>query len=133
MMNNLESIITLPPSSEVLLKQTGEAAVEYSFKKLELEYKTFMNDDFASQIKGMFSNGKSEIYEHVMVFKKIVWPKTDIVRHINVNVPRKIMQAIVLFFKEDSTENEVFPFPNMSKIKISIQGKLKQGSKTSTI
>lgn len=36
------------------------------------------------------------------------------------------MQTIVIFLKDDNADNEVFPNPNISKIKISIEGKLNQ-------
>ena len=80
------------PSSEVLVKQTGEGAINYSLKNLELEYETIINDVLASQITSMFSTGKSLIYEHVIMFKQISWPKAaDTVQYINVTVPRKSM------------------------------------------
>ena len=33
-----------------------------------------------------------------------------------------VLKAIVLLFKDDSTDNENFPYPNISKVKISIEG-----------
>lgn len=30
------------------------------------------------------------------------------------------MQAIVLFFNDDNADNKVFPYPNISKVRISI-------------
>ena len=126
MMNDLEYIIRLPPTSEVLVKQTGETAANYSLENLELEYETIMNDDLANQITSMLSTGKSLIYEHVTMFKKIAWPKADTVQNISVNVSRKSVRAIVLFFKDDNADNEVLPYPKISKIKIIIKGKPNQ-------
>lgn len=36
------------------------------------------------------------------------------------------MKAIVLLFKDDSAENENFPYPNLKTMKISIEGKPNQ-------
>ena len=44
------------------------------------------------------------------MYKKIAWLKADTVQNININLPRKSMSAIVLFFKDDNADNEVFPY-----------------------
>lgn len=125
MMNNLVYNIALPESMDVLVKQTGQVAAEYSLENLELEYETMMNEDLASEISSIFSQGKSLIYEHVTMFKRITWPKANPIQNINVNVPRKSMRAIVLLFKDDTADHEVFPCLNIDS-KISIEGKPNQ-------
>ena len=62
MMNNLEYIITLSPNTEVLFKQTSQAAANYSHQNLELERETVMKGDLASQITSRFSTGESLVY-----------------------------------------------------------------------
>lgn len=126
MMNNLEYIITLPVSTDVLVKQSGQAQAEYSLENLELEYETITDDELASEITSMFSSGKSLVFEHVTMFKKMAWPKADTVQNINVNMPRKSMREIVLLFKDDNAEDEVFPYPKISQIKISMERKPNQ-------
>ena len=58
MMNNLEYIIMLPSSSEVLVTQTGEASIEYTLQNLHLEYETIINEELANEVTGSFFNRK---------------------------------------------------------------------------
>ena len=60
------------------------------------------------------------------MFEKLTWPKATTVQNINVNVPRKSMKAIVLLFKDDSSDSESFVFPSLKTVKISIEGKPNQ-------
>lgn len=126
MMNNLRYIKTLPESTDVLVKQSCQARVECSPENLEFEYQSMMNEDFASEITCEFAVGKSLIFEHVTMFARIPWAKAVTIKIINVNVSRKSMRAIVLFFKDDNVDSEVFPYPKISKVKIPIEGLLNQ-------
>ena len=112
MMNSLEYIITLPTSNDLLLTQANQAAGTYLLKNLELEYKTITNDQLAEEISSCFSAGKSIPYENVTIFQKISWPKAIAIQNI-VNVPRKSMKAIILLFKDNSTDPESFFYPNI--------------------
>ena len=126
MMNNFEYIITLPASSDVLVTQTGEASADYSLENLHLEYETIMSDQLANEISSSFSTGRSLPYEHVTMFQKISWSKSLTIKNIDVNVPRKSVNAIVLLFKGDSNDNENFAYLNLKTVKISIEGKPNQ-------
>ena len=84
MMNNLEYIITLLPSDEVLVKQTGEGTANYSLENSELEYESIM-------ITSMFSSGKPLVYEHERMFTNTAWPKDDTVQNIDINTCKKSM------------------------------------------
>ena len=125
-LTNFECIITLPASNDVLIAQANQAAAEYSLENLQLEYETIMNKDVSYEITTNFSIGKSIPYEHVTMFHKLSWAKASTLLNINVNVPRKCMKAIVLLFKDDSTDSEDFAYPNLKTVKISIEGKPNQ-------
>ena len=55
------------------------------------------------------------------MFTRIVWPTASTVQNIKVNVLRKSMRTIVLFFKDDNVDNEVYPNPYISKVKLEIR------------
>ena len=46
---------------------------------------------------------------------KITWPKASTVQNTNIIVP---------LFKDNNADNKVFLYPDISQIKISIEGKL---------
>ena len=54
------------------------------------------------------------------------------VQNINVNVTRKSTKAVILLFKNDSSDNEFFPYPNPKSIKISIDVPIKVYSRDLT-
>ena len=108
MMNNLDYIITLPSSSDVLITQTGEASTSYSLQNLQLGYETVTNSDLANEIESVFLSGKSILCEHITMFQKIAWPKANTIQNINVNVPRKSMnfiRVLKLFYSEKRSES----------------------------
>lgn len=57
-MSNIEYIIMLPSSSDVLVTQTGEASADYSLDNLHLEYETILSDQLSNKATTSFNVGR---------------------------------------------------------------------------
>ena len=69
------------------------------------------------------ATGRSLAYEHVTLLKTETWLKTDTLRNVTVNVPRKSMKAIVLLWtRAGRTDSEEFTYPNIDEVDVSIDG-----------
>ena len=113
MNNNFRYILTLPQSSDILVAQTGQTLGSYSIE----------NQNIANSISWLYGTGISLSYEHVTLMKTTVWAASSTLINENVNIPHKSMRAIVLLFtnttRKDSKE---FPYPNITKVKLTIEG-----------
>ena len=125
MNNNTRYIITLALAlaSETLIAQNGETLGNYSLDNLQLEYETIDNLDLANKVSSTYAVGRSLSYEHLTLMKTVLWPAASTLPNENINVPRKSMRAVVLLFtKPVRTDSEEFVYPNINKVKITIEG-----------
>ena len=122
-MNNFRYIITLPQASEIMLAQSGQTLGNYSLENLELKYETIENQDIVDNVAFLYSYGRSLSYEHVTLMKTIVWASSSTLINENINIPRKLMKAIVILFtKTASKDSEEFLYPNITEVKVTIEG-----------
>ena len=123
MINNFQYIITLPKASEIMVAQSGESVAGYSLENLELEYETIENLDLAEKVLENYSTGRSLSFNHVTLMKTVEWDKDVTLHNLTVNIPRKSMKAVVLLFKNKTlTDSEEFIYPNITEVKISVEG-----------
>ena len=123
MNNNFRYIITLPESSQILVAQTGQTRGNYSLENLEIEYETIQNQSIASTVSSLYSSDRSLSYEHVTLMKATVWTAASTLINENINIPKKSMKAVVLLFTKTSrSDSEEFIYPNITKVKVTIEG-----------
>ena len=122
-MNNFQYVITLPKSNEIMVAQSGSSVSNYTLENLELEYETIENLDLTNDILSNYSSGRSLSYNYVTLMKTEEWDKDATLHNININIPRKSMKAIVLLFRNKTlTDSEQFVYPNITDVKISVEG-----------
>ena len=123
MNNNFRYIITLPSSNQLLVAQTGSSIGAYTLEVLQLEYETIENMDIANEISEKYAIGRSLSYEHITLMKTVVWAAASTLMNENINIPRKSMRAIVLLFtKQTRADSEEYIFPNITEVKLTIEG-----------
>ena len=123
MMNNFQYVITLPKASDIMKAQSGQSVAGYSLENLELEYETIENSDLTQQVLEKYTMGRSLSFNHVTLMKTVEWDKDATLHNETINIPRKSMKAIVLLFRNKTiTDSEEFLYPNISEVKISIEG-----------
>ena len=123
MINNFLYIIKFPKSSEILVAQNRQTLEEYTLENLQLEYETIENKTIADEVPSLYSIGRSLSFEHITLFKMEPWAASSTVINELINVPRKSMKAIVmLFIKNNRTDSEEFIYPNITEVKLQIEG-----------
>ena len=123
MINNFQYILTLPKASDIMVAQSGESVAGYSLENMELEYETIENLDLAEETLKNFSVGRSLSFNHVTFMKTVEWDKDATLHNETINIPRKSMKAVVLLFRNKTmTDSEQFVYPNITQVKISIEG-----------
>ena len=125
--NKINSDITyyikLPSADEIMVAQSGQKIAGYTLENIKLEYETIENPKLAELATSEYF-GCSLDYEHVTQTIKQQWSKDETLVNLTINIPRKSMKAIVLLFKETGTitDSEKYVYPNISKVKISVEG-----------
>ena len=123
MINNFQYVISFPKASDIMVAQSGESVAGYTLENLELEYETIENLDLANEILTKYSTGRSLSYNYVTLMKTVEWNKDATLHNETINIPRKSMKAVVLLFKNKTvTDSEEFVYPNITNVKISVEG-----------
>ena len=92
-------------------------------ENLELEYETIENQDLALNVLSNYTAGRSLSYNYVTLMKTVEWDKDATLHNETINIPRKSMKAVVLLFRNKTvTDSEQFVYPNITDVKISVEG-----------
>ena len=68
-------------------------------------------------------DGRSLSFENVTMLKSVKWDKDATIINATVNIPRLSMRGILMLFQEkDETDPEKFANPNITNVKITIEG-----------
>ena len=122
-MKELEFVIKLPMSEEIMVAQTGEQKGEYKLKDINLEFETVKGSEISKETSNLFRQGRHLYYDYPKYLSKVSWPKDSTIQTFSVNIPLKRIRTLVLLFKEKGQENtEVFLDPNIKGVKVSIEG-----------
>ena len=123
MINNLQFIITLPKATDIMIAQFGQSVGGYTLENLELKYEMVENQDLGSDVMSGYETGRSLSYEHVTLMKTTEWDKDSTTVNETINLPRKSMKEIVLYFRNKTiTDSEQFVYPNIKSVKVTIEG-----------
>ena len=90
---------------------------------MHLEYEIIESADLTERVRGDFNVGRSLGYDYVTLQKALTWDKNSTREVIDVNIPRKSMTAVVLFFtKSNANHSEEFVFRNLTNVNITVEG-----------
>jgi hypothetical protein len=78
---------------------TDAANIGYTITNLCIEYETVHSPKLARQIEADYMNGLTFYYDYVTYFKTQT-TGTDKTMNINVNIPRRSMKGVLVFFQE---------------------------------
>ena len=115
--------ITLPSADEIMEAQSGQKVDGYTLENIELEYETIDKKDLAKEITEKYMVGRTLLFEHVTLLKTIKWDKDATIVNETINIPRTKMRGILMLFREKGeTDLEKFMNPNITSVKITIEG-----------
>ena len=93
------------------------------YKDIELGYETIDNGNLAKEITGKYMVGRTLLFEHVTLLKTLKWNKDATIVNETINIPRNKMRGIlILFCEKGETDLEKFANPNITNVKITIEG-----------
>ncbi|CAB3982837.1 Hypothetical predicted protein [Paramuricea clavata] len=124
MKSRFEYTITLPKADKIMIAQANEKVEGYTLKNIHLEYETIENEELAERVNEGYETGRSLSYEHATLLKTTVWAKDATRFNESIDVPRESMRALVLLFRKRTvTDSEEYVYPNIEKVKVTIEGK----------
>ena len=124
MKSGFEYTITLLKADKIMVGQANEKVEGYTLKNIHLEYETIENEELAKRVNEGYETGRSLSYEHTTLLKTTVWSKDATRFNETIDVPRVSMRAVVLLFRKRTiTDSEEYVFPNIEKVKVTIEGK----------
>ena len=118
--------ITFSASQNVISASTP-ANMGYEITNIAIEYETVHSPELARQIEADYMNGASFLYDYVTYFKTQT-TGADKTLNINVNIPRKSMKGVVVFFQktvgagEYESEDTSFQNPEIEDVQVTIEG-----------
>ena len=122
-MCDFEYRITPPKSEKIMKAQDGEEVGEYKLTGVQLEYEAIESESLAKEVSDQYFGKRSLSYDYTTTLKTLSWSKSSTREVIDVNIPRKSMKAIVLFFtKNNSGDSEEFVFPELTKVNVTVEG-----------
>ena len=120
-MFDFEYRITLP-KSEIIKAQSSQEKGKYKLTDLRLEYEVIESKDMVKEVREKYNIGRSLGYDYTTLLKTLSWNKDSTLELIDVKIPRKSMKAIVLLFTESDADSEHFPFANLTKVNVTVEG-----------
>ena len=115
--------ITLPSADEIMEAQSGQKVQGYTLENIELEYETIDNGNLAKKITGKYLVGRTLLFKHVTLLKTLKWNKDATIVNETINILRSKMRGILMLFHEKGeTDLEKFANPNITNVKITIEG-----------
>ncbi|CAB4005378.1 Hypothetical predicted protein [Paramuricea clavata] len=82
------------------------------------------------KVESQYNVGRKLPFEHVIFMKKTEWSMDSIIINETINVPRRSMKAIVMLFTNKTrTDSEEYVYPNIEKVRVTVEGKVKETEK----
>ena len=123
MNNNFQYILTINNAEDVMLAQGGEKVDGFTLTDLELQYETIENSGVADAVTETYTIGRSLSFTHITLMKSVRFLKSETLKNLTINIPRKSMKAIILLFKDDTElDAENFLNPKIEKVKVTFEG-----------
>ena len=119
--------ITFSEPKYLITASDDAANMGYSVKNIAIEYETVQCPELARQIESDYVNGITFFYDHVTHFKSQNTGSEKSL-NINVNIPRRSMKGILVFFEaafddgEYDPESTPFQNPKITNTLITIEG-----------
>ena len=102
--------------------QDGEDVGEYKLTDMHLEYEIIESEDLVREVKDQYSVGRSLGYDYTTMLKTLPWNKSSTREVIDINIPRKSMEALVLLLTKNAGDSKDFVFPELKRVNVSVEG-----------
>jgi hypothetical protein len=110
-----------------VISATDALNIGYKITNICIEYETVNSKELAHQIETDYMNGCTFYYDYVSLFKTVT-TGAEKSMNINVNIPRRSMKGVLIFFQEATdageydSESSPFQNPDITDVKVTIEG-----------
>ena len=95
-----------------------------SCMSLKDEEDSGMGVNLARNASNIYESGKEIFFKQVMLEQEEIWSKDSLVKNIQINTPIKILNAIVVRFKNvDETDSESFVSANIQSVEVDLEAR----------
>ena len=128
--------IQFPKAEEIMVASTGNKVEGYSLEDVLLRFEVIscmslkseedsgMGVNLARNASNIYESGKEIFFKQVMLEQEEIWPKDSLVRNVQINTPIKMLNAIVLLFKNvDETDSENFVSANIQSVEVDLEAR----------
>ena len=128
--------IQFPKADDIMIASTGNKVEGYSLEDVLLRFEVIscmslkseedsgMGVNLAKNASNIYESGKEIFFKQVMLDQEEIWPKDSLVRNIQNNTPIKMLNAIVLLFKNvDETDSENFVSANIQSVEVDLEAR----------
>jgi hypothetical protein len=107
------------------MSASDATGIGYTVTNIAIEYETVSSPEIARQVETDYVNGICCLYDYVTYFKSRT-TGTEKTFNINVNIPRRSMKGLLVFFAftDGNFDSEVTPFqnPSITNVQVTIEG-----------
>ena len=123
--------LTLAPASQVV-KGVDATKLKYKLTNIQLQYEIISDNSkeretIGENVKSEYTSGKEFLYDHVVFDKMFSFKRAETNISVKVNAQRRSMKGLLLLFvepyKAGARDSEKYIFPDINKIKVTINGK----------
>lgn len=113
--------------AKYVVSSDAAAGIDYGISNIAIEYETVHSPELAKQIEADYMNGISFLYDHVTYFKTVPTGADKLI-NVNVNIPRRSMKGVLIFFQETVSAGEYdpedtpFQNPEVTDVQVTIEG-----------
>lgn len=123
-MSKFQYRITLSQPDKIMKAQTNQKVDGYKLDNIQFEYETIESESLAKDVREQYQVGRSLSYDYTTLLETLSWSKSSTKEVISISIPRKSTKAVVLLFnKDDAGDSEDFPYPEITKVKVTVKGK----------
>ena len=120
--DRLEYELTFNDYGKVI--KSSDADSNYKIKKnICLEFDKVTDSELAWQIRQQYNGRIAILYDRILRHRKITKSKPDALWNINLNVPARSMNGILMLFEDPNrTSTEEYYNPQVTKVEVTIEG-----------
>ena len=111
-----------------MIQATGDVDASYHIGGISLEYDMVTLQELARMIDNQYKGRLAILYDRVLRHRKMAMDKSDTLRNINLDVPARSMNGILMLFENVAAQQplarntEAFYNPQITKVEVTIEG-----------
>ena len=128
--------LQFPKAYDMMIASSGNKVEGYTLEDVLLRFEVIscmnlkdeedsgMGVNLARNVSNIYESGKEIFFKQVMLEQEEIWSKDSRVKNIQINTPIKMLNAIVVLFKNvDETDSESFVSANIQSVEVDLEAR----------